>query len=191
MFEIVISYHINPPVGTPGIGPKSGQILLPILPISPASTTTSSNTPSTSTSSSQSHSEPYTNPLSSTAPSDRPPIEPTYNLPSSTQLETSENVSDPNIEVEKTPLSQESYYVSSSFAILQVQKKLNEVLTTWKEAVGDREKERENIGPVGYGKGRGARMSVKDVEGLDDDGRNEGVEDDEESGDSEDGLEGS
>lgn len=59
-----------------------------------------------------------------------------------------------------------AFYAAASIAVRAAQKDLNERLTVWKEAVGDREKDKENVGKVAWGQGRGARMSVKDVSGT-------------------------
>jgi hypothetical protein len=51
-----------------------------------------------------------------------------------------------------------SFYASSSAAVLQAQRDLNEHLTAWKDAIGDAEKVKEDMGQVEYGKGKAARM---------------------------------
>ncbi|WWC64411.1 uncharacterized protein I303_107021 [Kwoniella dejecticola CBS 10117] len=52
------------------------------------------------------------------------------------------------------------YYESLTFAIREVQTNLNEVLTQWKDAIGDAEKSKEDLGKVGHGKGRATVMSL-------------------------------
>ena len=59
-----------------------------------------------------------------------------------------------------------AFYAAATVAVKAAQKDLNERLTVWKDAVGDREKDKENVGKVAWGQGRGARMSVKDVSGT-------------------------
>lgn len=51
-----------------------------------------------------------------------------------------------------------AYYSALSCTVLQAQKDLNESLTVWKDAVGDKEKHKEDPGKVAYGKGKAARM---------------------------------
>ena len=64
------------------------------------------------------------------------------------------------------------FYGSASTALREAQRSLNETLTPWKDAIGDREKAKEDLGKVGYGKGRGARMSVgSDGQNVDVQGR--------------------
>ncbi|CAD6582161.1 MAG: hypothetical protein TREMPRED_003227 [Tremellales sp. Tagirdzhanova-0007] len=53
-----------------------------------------------------------------------------------------------------------AYYESASSALREAQSSLNDHLTPWKVAIGDREKSKEDLGKVGYGKGRAARMSA-------------------------------
>lgn len=53
-----------------------------------------------------------------------------------------------------------TYYKSASIALRDAQSALNEILTPWKNAIGDKEKIKEDLGKVGYGKGRAARMSA-------------------------------
>ena len=53
-----------------------------------------------------------------------------------------------------------TYYESASLALRNAQRFVNEHLTPWKDAIGDREKSKEDLGKVGYGKGRAARMSA-------------------------------
>ncbi|KAK4688678.1 hypothetical protein P7C73_g1438, partial [Tremellales sp. Uapishka_1] len=54
-----------------------------------------------------------------------------------------------------------AYYSAASTAMIQVQKDLNGILTPWKEAIGDKEKHKEDLGKVGYGKGRASRMTAE------------------------------
>ena len=42
-------------------------------------------------------------------------------------------------------------------AVRDAQRVLNETLTVWKDAIGDREKAKEDLGQVAYGHGRSAR----------------------------------
>lgn len=49
-------------------------------------------------------------------------------------------------------------YASTSDAVLQAQRDLNEALTAWKDAIGDAEKAKEDLGKIEYGKGKAARM---------------------------------
>ncbi|WWD19505.1 hypothetical protein CI109_103966 [Kwoniella shandongensis] len=52
------------------------------------------------------------------------------------------------------------YYASASPALLQAQTTLNETLTYWKDAIGDAEKSKEDLGKVAHGKGRATMMSL-------------------------------
>ncbi|GFZ52366.1 hypothetical protein JCM24511_10139 [Saitozyma sp. JCM 24511] len=54
-----------------------------------------------------------------------------------------------------------SYYDSASETVRRAQQHLNETLTAWKDAIGDREKYKEDMGKVAYGKGRATRMTVE------------------------------
>jgi hypothetical protein len=54
-----------------------------------------------------------------------------------------------------------SYYDSASETVRRAQQHLNEALTAWKDAIGDREKPKEDMGKVAYGKGRATRMTVE------------------------------
>lgn len=53
------------------------------------------------------------------------------------------------------------YYEAASAAVLEAQANLNEILTTWKDAMGDREKAKEDMGKVAYGQGRASRMTAE------------------------------
>lgn len=57
-----------------------------------------------------------------------------------------------------------TYYAALSLTLKTAQKALNEDLTLWKDALGDREKSKEDPGTVGYGRGKAAVMS-EDVRG--------------------------
>lgn len=62
------------------------------------------------------------------------------------------------IDTPANPSTYASFYASSSAAVLQAQRDLNEHLTAWKDAIGDAEKAKEDMGQVAYGKGKAARM---------------------------------
>ncbi|BEJ15921.1 hypothetical protein CspHIS471_0505260 [Cutaneotrichosporon sp. HIS471] len=51
----------------------------------------------------------------------------------------------------------EAYYAAASAALKSAQAQANEVFTAWKDAVGDAEKHKENVGNVGKGQGKAAR----------------------------------
>lgn len=51
-----------------------------------------------------------------------------------------------------------SYYTAASASLKEAQAKANEVFTAWKDAIGDAEKHKENVGKVGKGQGKAARM---------------------------------
>ncbi|BEJ08465.1 hypothetical protein CcaverHIS641_0505590 [Cutaneotrichosporon cavernicola] len=51
----------------------------------------------------------------------------------------------------------EAYYAAASTALKSAQVQANEVFTAWKDAVGDAEKHKENVGNVGKGQGKAAR----------------------------------
>ncbi|KAK8853091.1 hypothetical protein IAR55_003792 [Kwoniella newhampshirensis] len=97
-------------------------------------------------------------PSSTTQPTAGPSSQP---VPSSSTL-TFPVVSSPQSSHDSTsvtsPTSQ--YYASASPALLKAQTSLNEVLTYWKDAVGDAEKLKEDSGKVGHGKGRATMMSL-------------------------------
>lgn len=59
---------------------------------------------------------------------------------------------------DSTSPSYSELYTATSAAVLQAQRDLNESLTAWKDAIGDAEKAKEDLGQVGYGKGKAARM---------------------------------
>jgi hypothetical protein len=52
-----------------------------------------------------------------------------------------------------------SHYANSSAAIRQLQIQLNDALTPWKDAIGDKEKAKETVGVISYGNGRASRLS--------------------------------
>jgi hypothetical protein len=69
------------------------------------------------------------------------------------------------------------YYTATSNAVLQVQKDLNDILTGWKDAIGDLEKDKEDMGVVGFGQGRASRMMSKESEVVNEaDSDEDGVE---------------
>lgn len=64
-----------------------------------------------------------------------------------------------------------AYYAAAGPALRDAQVRLNELLTQWKDAVGDAEKQKEDRGKVAYGKGKAARlmeMAKKDEASEDD-----------------------
>lgn len=77
-------------------------------------------------------------------------------------------------------------YTALSTSVLAAQKDLNERLTSWKDAIGDKEKHKEDVGKVGYGKGKAARMMQYDAgrkreeEVMEEDEGEDGVQDEEE-----------
>ena len=60
----------------------------------------------------------------------------------------------------ETPPTVAQYYGAAGIALVEAQRYLNQTLSLWKDAVGDREKDKENMGKVAYGQGRAARMTV-------------------------------
>ena len=54
----------------------------------------------------------------------------------------------------------------SSAGLREIQAKLNDSLTVWKEAIGDLEKSREDPGEVGYGQGKASRMHREENAGA-------------------------
>jgi hypothetical protein len=72
-----------------------------------------------------------------------------------------------------------TYYSSLSSAVLEAQATLNQHLTAWKDAIGDAEKAKEDMGKVGFGKGKAARMMLASkaaeaqVDGEDDEDEDE------------------
>ncbi|OCF32202.1 hypothetical protein I316_06116 [Kwoniella heveanensis BCC8398] len=61
----------------------------------------------------------------------------------------------------RTPTSDTArYYTDLTQSVREVQVQLNEILTGWKEAVGDLEKNKEDLGTVAYGRGRATVMSL-------------------------------
>lgn len=51
-----------------------------------------------------------------------------------------------------------AFYDAAGPALRDAQTRLNELLTHWKDAVGDAEKGKEDRGKVAYGKGKAARL---------------------------------
>lgn len=47
-------------------------------------------------------------------------------------------------------------------AIRVTQNRLNEILTSWKDAIGDLEKSKEDPGVIGYGQGKASKMQEKE-----------------------------
>ena len=80
----------------------------------------------------------------------------------------SDSDSDPDSVSVPVPGSERSktstYYSALSLTLRKAQKDLNENLTSWKDAIGDREKSKEDPGTIGYGRGKAAVMS-EDVRG--------------------------
>ncbi|KAE8539573.1 hypothetical protein D1P53_004675 [Cryptococcus gattii VGV] len=66
----------------------------------------------------------------------------------------------PSLKTKASTLSATTqYYTSASAALLASQGTLNEKLTYWKDAIGDREKAKEDVGAVGFGRGKAMMMS--------------------------------
>ncbi|WVR00344.1 hypothetical protein IAU59_007487 [Kwoniella sp. CBS 9459] len=79
-------------------------------------------------------------------------------IPPSTSSETTSIQSPLTI---TTPSSDTAtYYADLTKSVREVQVQLNEILTGWKEAVGDLEKSKEDLGTVAYGRGRATVMSL-------------------------------
>ena len=55
-----------------------------------------------------------------------------------------------------------AYDAYDAKTIRAVQSRLNEVLTTWKDAIGDLEKSKEDPGVVAYGQGKASKMQGKE-----------------------------
>jgi hypothetical protein len=78
-----------------------------------------------------------------------------------------------------TPTTDTLTFTSDAYdstAVRQAQAKLNEVLTVWKDAIGDREKSKEDPGVIGYGQGKASKM----MRGKEDSSSSEDDEDGEE-----------
>jgi hypothetical protein len=56
----------------------------------------------------------------------------------------------------------EAFYARAAPALRDAQARLMEVLTAWKDAVGDAEKHKEATGKVKFGQGKAARMMAAD-----------------------------
>jgi hypothetical protein len=82
----------------------------------------------------------------------------------------------------QTQTKTQTYYTALSTAVLEVQSTLNQHLTVWKDAIGDAEKPKEDLGKVGFGKGKAARMMAasKAAEGRSVAGEGVGEDEDEE-----------
>lgn len=79
---------------------------------------------------------------------------------------------------ERSPTN--AYYEAAGPALRDAQVRLNELLTQWKDAVGDAEKSKEDRGKVAYGKGKAARlMEMAKKDEASDDDEDEDDEDDE------------
>ncbi|EJT45282.1 hypothetical protein A1Q1_06351 [Trichosporon asahii var. asahii CBS 2479] len=71
-----------------------------------------------------------------------------------------------------------AYYEAATPALREAQLRLNELLTEWKDAVGDAEKQKEDRGKVAYGKGKAARlMEMAKKDEASDDSEDEDDED--------------
>lgn len=57
-----------------------------------------------------------------------------------------------------------AYYAALGPVLRTAQKELNDTLTAWKDAIGDKEKSKEDPGTIGFGRGKAAMMS-EDVRG--------------------------
>ncbi|WVN84889.1 uncharacterized protein L203_100025 [Cryptococcus depauperatus CBS 7841] len=99
-------------------------------------------------------------------------IEVTYSLcpPSSTLIPVSSSDPAPSSSAFSFPISPNpysnlsattKYYTAASTSLLYAQAALNTELTLWKDAIGDGEKEKEDVGTVGYGRGKANLMSAK------------------------------
>ncbi|WRT70384.1 uncharacterized protein IL334_007382 [Kwoniella shivajii] len=95
-------------------------------------------------------------------PSSQPiPSSSTLTFPVSTSVSSSDRALDqlpPSINESTSATS--AYYQSLTVTIRQVQNTLNETLTQWKDAVGDSEKHKEDLGKVAHGQGRATVMSL-------------------------------
>ncbi|WOO83971.1 uncharacterized protein LOC62_05G007488 [Vanrija pseudolonga] len=75
-----------------------------------------------------------------------------------------------------------AFYTDASAQLLAVQARVNEVLTAWKDAIGDAEKHKEATGKVAYGQGKAQRLmqaNKADEAAADDDEEEEDEESDE------------
>lgn len=79
----------------------------------------------------------------------RPAITLTYTVNPPTGVETATPAHD------TITINSDAY---DSAGVRQAQAKLNEVLTVWKDAIGDREKSKEDPGVIGYGQGKASKM---------------------------------
>lgn len=52
-----------------------------------------------------------------------------------------------------------AHYTVLGETLRKAQKELNDTLTLWKDAIGDKEKSKEDPGTIGYGRGKAAMMS--------------------------------
>lgn len=57
-----------------------------------------------------------------------------------------------------------SHYAALGPILRTAQKEINDTLTAWKDAIGDKEKSKEDPGTIGFGRGKAAMMS-EDVQG--------------------------
>lgn len=73
---------------------------------------------------------------------------------------------------------EQSHYAGVISALREVQQQLNARLTTWKDAIGDSEKSKEDLGVVGYGQGKASRAS-RDAGQVTGDAGSNGDDDDE------------
>ncbi|KAL1406429.1 hypothetical protein Q8F55_008128 [Vanrija albida] len=63
-----------------------------------------------------------------------------------------------------------AFYTDASTQLLAVQARINEVLTAWKDAIGDAEKHKEATGKVAYGQGKAQRlMAANKADEVEDD----------------------
>ncbi|KIR62349.1 hypothetical protein I312_103081 [Cryptococcus bacillisporus CA1280] len=86
----------------------------------------------------------------------------------------------PSLKTKASTLSTTTqYYTSASAALLASQATLNEKLTYWKDAIGDREKAKEDVGAVGFGRGKAMMMS-NEVIGEMKNGQDQGSSEEEE-----------
>jgi hypothetical protein len=76
------------------------------------------------------------------------------------------------------------YYNAAAAVIREAQTALNSKLTSWKDAIGDLEKHKEDLGKVAHGQGRAARMTAE-AESAASSGMAGNGEDDEEEDDAE------
>jgi hypothetical protein len=52
-----------------------------------------------------------------------------------------------------------SFYSAVTLTLRQAQAHLNATMTAWKDAIGDREKSKEDLGNVAFGQGKASRMT--------------------------------